>query len=108
VPCARWFDAVRIGVVHGIRAVGRLRDRSGPVVEDQAAGLVTWLVAPGAADGWALPGVTVLGAGGTLAVPPASWTDGPALRWLVPPPVVGDCLTEPDALRVVLGGTCRA
>ncbi len=98
---------MRVGAFDGIRAVGRLRDRSGPVVEDQAAGVVTWLVVPGAADGWGLPGVTVLGAGRTLAVPPASWTGGPAVRWLVPPPVVGDCLTEPDGLRGVLGGVGR-
>ncbi|MDT0343069.1 hypothetical protein [Streptomyces litchfieldiae] len=83
-----------------------MEGRSGPVVQDQVAETLSWLVNPGAADGWEerVPGVAVLGEGRSLAVPPASWRCGPSTRWLSP--AHGDCLTDPgalyDALRHVL------
>ncbi|MDT0347644.1 hypothetical protein [Streptomyces litchfieldiae] len=103
VPCGRWFHAVRVVAADGRRAADRLGPRSGPVIEDQAAGTACWLVAPRAADTWRLAGVRVLGAGREIAVPPASWTAGPSTRWLVPPR--GDCLTAPGPLHDVLAVT---
>ncbi|MDT0346875.1 hypothetical protein [Streptomyces litchfieldiae] len=93
LPCGRWFDAVQLPEFVGRRVLSRLLDRTGPVVQDQVQDMLTWLVAPGAADGWEerVPGVAVLGAGRSLAVPPASWRCGPtatagsSIRWLTQP-----------------------
>ncbi|MDT0341576.1 hypothetical protein [Streptomyces litchfieldiae] len=107
LPCGRCFDALQLPTFVGARVISRMLDRSGPVIEDQVAETLSWLVKPGAADGWEerVPGVAVLGAGRSLAVPPASWRCGPSTRWLRP--ARGDCLTDPgalyDALRHVLG-----
>jgi hypothetical protein len=108
VPAGRWWDAVRVSSFDGVRAIGRLQARSGPVIEDQADGVLYWLVAPGSAERWNLPGVDVLGAGRTLRIPPAEWTQGrgPAVRWLIPPH--GDCLTDPDRLRDALAAVTGA
>ncbi len=107
LPCGRWFVGVRLPTFVGLRVVNRLRERSGPVVQDQVAEVVTWLVAPGAAEGWErlVPGVDVVRAPRVLAVPPASWCDGPwsggpATRWLIAP--AGTCLTDPPVLLAAL------
>ncbi|MEO3749493.1 hypothetical protein [Streptomyces sp. B6B3] len=101
VPCARWFDAVCVDAFDAVPAIRRMGHRSGPAIEDQAEDLVTWLVPVGAADGWRLAGVRVLGRGQEIRVPPPGWRG--AIQWLVEPPAVGDCLTSPlllhDALR---------
>ncbi len=74
--------------------------RSGPVIEDQIEDVVTWLVPVDAAHAWRLAGVTVLGAGRELRVPPPHWSG--AIRWLLEPPAVGDCLTRPEFLHTSL------
>jgi hypothetical protein len=107
-PCGRWFDAVRVARFDGVLAISRLQERSGPVIEDQGAGVLCWLVPVAAADGWELPGVEVLGMGCSLAVPPARWTQGPAVRWLIAPGVGGDCLTNPSSLRDALARAADA
>ncbi|WP_226961811.1 MULTISPECIES: hypothetical protein [Streptomyces] len=100
VPCGRWFDAVGAGGVEGARAIARLGERTGPVIHLPAEHAMFWLVPVGAADGWRLPGVAVLGAGERLTVPPPSRTEGPCARWLIPPRV--SCLTDPAALHGAL------
>lgn len=102
-PCGRDFDAVRLRSFDGTRLLGKLRERSGPVVEDQ--GVMVWLVPPGAARGWEFQGVTVLGAGSVLTVPPARAVCDGQPHWLLPPR--GDCLTEPRALLEALAETMR-
>lgn len=104
LPCHRWWDVVRVSSFYGSCAMRRLESRTGPVVEDQARRAFHWFVAVGAADGWGLPHVEVLGAGCTLRVPPVGWTMGPAVRWLVPVPVNGNVLTRPQRLHDVLAG----
>ncbi len=106
VPCARWFDAVLVGAFDAVLAIGRMRHRSGPVIEDQVEDAVTWLVPVGTADAWRLSGVRVLGRGHEIRVPSPGWHG--VIRWLVEPPAVGDCLTRPellhDTLREARGG----
>ncbi|MDT0347707.1 hypothetical protein [Streptomyces litchfieldiae] len=107
LPCGRWFDAVRLPCFVGARVVSRLGDACGPVVQDQVAEMLSWLVRPGAAVGWEerVPGVAVLGEGRSLAVPPASWRCGPSTRWLRP--ARGGCLTDPYALYGALRHVLR-
>ncbi|WP_159029723.1 hypothetical protein [Streptomyces marincola] len=107
LPCGRWWDGVRVPSFVGMRVVDRLRDRSGPIIEDQVDVFMTWLVPVAAADGWRerMPGIAVLRAGDHLAVPPADWTGGPwaggaTPRWLIRP--AGTCLTAPADLRAAL------
>ncbi|ONK11020.1 hypothetical protein [Streptomyces sp. MP131-18] len=111
LPCGRWFDGVGLPTFVGLRVVSRLRERSGPVVQDQVADVLTWLVLPGAAEEWEerAPGVDIVRGPRVVAVPPAAWCEGPwtggsAIRWLIRP--TPTCLTDPpvllDALRHVL------
>ncbi|MDT0306821.1 hypothetical protein RM780_07575 [Streptomyces sp. DSM 44917] len=109
VPCHRWFDAVRVPGFVGVRVVALLRraQLEGAVIEDQVGDSLTWLVRVGAADGWDAFGAEVLGAGQSVAVPPArfvagAFTGGAGLRWLIAPS--GVCLAEPGALRAAVRG----
>ncbi|MGP4110381.1 hypothetical protein ACTWP5_05620 [Streptomyces sp. 4N509B] len=83
--------------------LGALAGRSGPVVGDRCDGVFSWLVAPGAADGWrdTLP-VEVYGVACRLLVPslgacPTRWVE-----WLVRPEPGWDCLTDPGLLHAAL------
>lgn len=108
LPAGRWWDAVSVDEAAGGYLIARL-DWYGPVIEDQASERATWFVPVGSATGWEIPGVTVLGAGRTVVVPPAEWTlrrwpGGTALRWLIPPG--GDCLADPTRLYAALAALC--
>lgn len=110
LPCGRWFDAVRLSGYVAERVFGRLLISGvGPVIRDQVGDVWCWLIRPGAGDGWGIAGVTVLGEGRSVAVPPGEWVKGPSTRWFVAPR--GDCLTDPDrlrdAVRFVFGGGGR-
>jgi hypothetical protein len=100
VPTGRWFDAVVVDAFDGVLVIGRIRHRSGPVVEDQVADVVTWLVPVGTARAWRLAGVRVLGRGDEIRLPPPGWRG--AIQWLVEPPAVGDCLTGAELLHTTL------
>ncbi|UCM87477.1 hypothetical protein [Streptomyces marincola] len=107
LPCGRWWDGVQLPTITGTQIIGHLRERSGPVVEDQATGLMTWLIPVGAADAWEprRADVSVLGAGRVLLVPPVEWSGGPwhggfPTRWLIPPRET--CLTGPADLFAAL------
>ncbi|GAB2900101.1 hypothetical protein [Streptomyces mayteni] len=105
LPAGRWFDAVEVGSLAAVPALGRLGPRSGPVIEDQTRDVVRWLIPPRAGTGWNLPLARVLGHGDTVAMPPAEWTWGlrlgaPPVRWLYPP--TGTCLTSPRMLLEAL------
>ncbi|ARQ71122.1 hypothetical protein CAG99_21920 [Streptomyces marincola] len=104
LPSGRWWDAVRVPSFVGTRAVGVLRERSGPVVEDQFARTMTWFVPAGATAGWdaGLLGVQILGRGLALLVPAADALDSRrfVVWWAIPPNAT--CLTDPDALRGAL------
>ncbi|KUJ69338.1 hypothetical protein ACZ90_12700 [Streptomyces albus subsp. albus] len=83
------WDAVRVPDELGIRALHRLKDGSGAVIGDAIGRCLYWLIPPGTADGWQLPGIQVLNAGppGVLRfveVPPAGMVCGPGPHWVVP------------------------
>jgi hypothetical protein len=104
LPSGRWWDAVRVPDFRGRHVLARL-GHSSAVVYDQAAALYTWLVPPGAADGWDHAGLGVLvpPRGHVIAVPPAEWQAGPGTKWLVPPGPTA--LTDADRLLAALRAT---
>ncbi|MFD5696550.1 hypothetical protein [Streptomyces lasiicapitis] len=83
-PAGRWWDAVRVQGDVAEMALDLLSDRSGAVIEDYFGDISYWLVEPGAADDWDLPGVEVRGDSCHVAVPPPLRTIGPGLHWRVP------------------------
>ncbi|MFB6438900.1 hypothetical protein ACFCVY_19295 [Streptomyces sp. NPDC056411] len=111
-PC----DLVTVPARQGLEAVDilRLRDGVGPVLHDGACATLGFLVPPGTADGWDVPGSActqthgrglALGAlCGEDAVegPPVSGTG-----WLVPPEGAGAAATDPAVLRAALGEAAR-
>lgn len=97
-PCGRDWDAVQTRFIDGMCIVGKLGRASGVVIEDPEADLVIWLVGVGQAAGWDVPGVTVLGAGQTILVPPLEPLDTATLRWALPPIPGEDPLTCPRPL----------
>ncbi|WP_430523544.1 hypothetical protein [Streptomyces qinglanensis] len=111
-PC----DLVTVPARHGLEAVDilRLRDGVGPVLHDRAGDTLGFLVPPGTADGWDLPGSACTqtavptaeghgpGARGASAEPPVAGTG-----WLVPPEGAYTHATEPAELRAALGEAAR-
>ncbi|MGP3950007.1 hypothetical protein [Streptomyces sp. 7N604] len=85
LPAGRWWDAVRVPIGTGVRALTYLGDETGPVIKDGYGGILYWLIRPGSADHWQLRQVQVLGSGWHVAVPPQHRTYGPGLHWRVPP-----------------------
>lgn len=108
IECGVYFDAVRLSSFDATRTISRLRDRSGPVIEDASIAVIAWLVRPGSATAWDLPGVQVLGADYDLMVPPADHRVDHRLRWCGPAPGPGaDCLTDSGLLHDALTETLR-
>lgn len=107
-PC----DLVMVPTRQGLEAVDilRLRTRVGPVLYERTGEDIGFLVPPGTADGWDLPGsscTTTDGRGlrfdlpGPVAEPPVAGGG-----WVVPPP--GDIpVTDPAVLREALGEAAR-
>jgi hypothetical protein len=102
-PC----DMVTVPARQGLEAADLLRLGSGvgPVLHDSACGSLGFLVPPGTADGWDLPGSSctrtdgrglVLGA----ALPPVG------TGWVVPPHT-DTVVTDPAVLRAALGEAAR-
>ncbi|WP_326599865.1 hypothetical protein [Streptomyces sp. NBC_01803] len=84
-PCGLAWDAVITTYIDGIRALGHLGLASRACMQDPEADLVAWLVKPGSAEGWDLPGVRVLGRGEHIDVPPAEPLDTATLQWAIEP-----------------------
>ncbi|MGW1671480.1 hypothetical protein [Streptomyces sp. NPDC002324] len=103
VPAGRWWTAVRVPAALGALALTSLGDGTGAVIEDGYGGIMYWLVPPGDAAGWLLPGVQVLDRGSHVAVPPLRRTSGPGLYWRVP--LSHDSYwTDAERLRAALTG----
>ena len=109
-PQAAAPDLVTVPVRQGLEAVDILRrgaaDCVGPVLHDDGCDTLGFLVPPGTADAWDLPGSTCTqtkGRGMSLVTPepPGEGTD-----WLLPP---GDAepATDPAVLREALGEAAR-
>ncbi|MFE0374795.1 hypothetical protein ACFW1M_04240 [Streptomyces inhibens] len=111
-PC----DLVTVPARQGLEAVDilRLRDGVGPVLHDGACDTLGFLVPPGTADGWDVPGSActqtygrgiALGAlcdEGATVEPPVTGTG-----WLVSPEGAGAAATDPAVLRAALGEAAR-
>ncbi|MES4901881.1 MULTISPECIES: hypothetical protein [unclassified Streptomyces] len=71
----------------GEHALKLLGDESGAVIQDKH-GPMYWLVMLGAAEGWNVRQVHVLGASlataSYIGVPPAHWTSRPGTHWRIP------------------------
>ncbi|MCL6669833.1 MULTISPECIES: hypothetical protein [Streptomyces] len=104
-PC----DLVTVPARQGLEAVDILRrgagDAVGPVLHDDGCDTLGFLVPPGTAAAWDVPGSTCTetdGRGMSLAPEPlAEGSD-----WLLPPGEV-DLATDPAVLRAALGEAAR-
>ncbi|MFD3516200.1 hypothetical protein [Streptomyces sp. NPDC058657] len=124
-PVAEPPDLVTVSVRQGLEAVDILRRAAatsvrsgaqgsddaesaavGPVLHDGPCDTLGFLVPPGTADCWDLPGsacTQTLGRGISLAVPEPPVT---GTGWLLPPADTGH-VTDPAALRRALGEAAR-
>ncbi|WP_374194335.1 hypothetical protein [Streptomyces sp. N35] len=102
-------DLVTVPTRQGLEAVDILRRGApavGPVLHDDSHDTLGFVVPPGTADGWDLPGsacTQTAGRGLPLASPSAPDTGA---GWLLPP-TDGDQVTDPAALREALGEAAR-
>nr|WP_245982076.1 hypothetical protein [Streptomyces reniochalinae] len=107
-PC----DLVTVPARHGLEAADilRLRDGVGPVLHDRSGDTLGFLVPPGTADCWDLPGSACTQTYVREARAVASAAGEPPVAgtgWLVPPSVAYAHATEPAELRAALGEAAR-
>ncbi|GGT54728.1 hypothetical protein GCM10010207_63350 [Streptomyces atratus] len=79
------WDAVRVPRSVGFDAVTILGARSGAALHDPHEAVLYFLIAPGSASEWDVPGVRILGETDHLVIPPARRTQGPGPQWRVCP-----------------------
>ncbi len=93
-------DVVTVPSRQGLEAVDlmRLSTGVGPVLHDRTDGSLGFLVPPGTAQGWDVPGSRCH----STDCEPTSAGAG----WLVPPPADAS-VTDPEALREALGAAAR-
>ncbi|MEV6181255.1 hypothetical protein [Streptomyces sp. NPDC052015] len=108
-PSATGCDLVTVPTRHGLEAVDILLrgagDVVGPVLHDDGGGTLAFLVPPGTAAAWDLPGSTCTETDGRGLRP----DPGPPVEgsdWLVPPGEA-DLATDPAVLRRALGEAAR-
>jgi len=103
-PC----DLVTVPARQGLEAVDilRLQDRIGPVLCDGQGNTLGFLVPPGTADAWDLPGSACTQ---TYARERTAPEEPPVVGtgWLVPPDGAEAVATEPARLRAALGEAAR-
>ncbi|MFI9046646.1 hypothetical protein [Streptomyces sp. NPDC053427] len=111
-PC----DLVTVPARQGLEAVDilRLRDGVGPVLHDGACHTLGFLVPPGTAAGWDVPGSACTQTYGRGLAPGAApgedaVTETPVsgTGWLVPPEGAYADATDPVVLRAALGEAAR-
>ncbi|MFE9735347.1 hypothetical protein ACFYO9_33380 [Streptomyces sp. NPDC005863] len=115
-------DLVTVPARQGLEAVDILRrgaaDTIGPVLHDGGGDTLGFLVPPGTADGWDLPGsacTQTFGRGLSVYAGPAPGPSGPVVPdppvagtgWLLPPDGESDPVTDPAVLRAALGQAAR-
>lgn len=108
VPPAEPCDLVTVPARQGLEAVDilRLRDGVGPVLHDDAGATLGFLVPPGTADVWDLPGSHCAPTCGRAArrtgEPPVA-----GAGWVVPPDGAPTAATDAARLRAALGQAAR-
>ncbi|MEZ7006891.1 hypothetical protein [Streptomyces sp. AD55] len=109
--CDTVCDVVTVPTRQGLEAVDILRrgagDAVGPVVHVDCCDTLGFVVPPGTADGWDLPGSSCMhthGRGLRLTFAPHPPTEDS--DWLLPPGQ-GDPATDPAVLRAALGEAAR-
>ncbi|WP_440581960.1 hypothetical protein [Streptomyces flavofungini] len=112
-------DLVTVPARQGLEAVDILRrgaaDTIGPVLHDGGCDTLGFLVPPGTADGWDLPGSACTQTFGRGISASAEPDPGPAVPappvagtgWLLPPGDETDPVTDPTVLRAALGQAAR-
>ncbi|MFJ5529231.1 hypothetical protein [Streptomyces sp. NPDC093261] len=109
-PPHRAPDLVTVPARQGLEAVDILRrgagDCVGPVLHDGGCDTLGFLVPPGTADGWDLPGSTCTRTDGKGLSLVAERPQAEGAGWLLPP---GDAelATDPAVLREALGEAAR-
>ncbi|MBT2395481.1 hypothetical protein [Streptomyces sp. ISL-100] len=124
IPGAEPCDLVTVPVRQGLEAVDIIRRASapavGPVLHDGSCATLGFLVPPGTADGWDMPGSACTQTSGRgLRIPAVLagdiGADAPPLvpeppvtgsGWLLPPTDTGP-VTDPAVLRAALGEAAR-
>ncbi|MFF8843090.1 hypothetical protein ACF08N_10190 [Streptomyces sp. NPDC015127] len=106
MPPAAPCDLVTVPARQGLEAVDILRRAAaapgvGPVLHDGACDTLGFLVPPGTADGWDVPGSACTQTAGRGAVPPVRGSG-----WLLPPEGT-EPVTDPAVLREALGEAAR-
>ncbi|WP_228022744.1 hypothetical protein [Streptomyces acidicola] len=102
VPARQGLEAVDILRRGAVDATGPVPPAVGPVLHDDGGDTLGFLVPPGTADAWDVPGSTCTqsdGRGADLA--PEEGSD-----WLLPPGEA-DLATDPAVLRAALGEAAR-
>ncbi|MDX6362490.1 MAG: hypothetical protein QOC85_1497 [Streptomyces sp.] len=102
-------DLVTVPARQGLEAVDILRrgscDSVGPVLHDDSCDTLGFLVPPGTADAWDVPGSTCTQTNGRgISLAPQSPVAGS--DWLLPPGDA-DLATDPAVLRQALGEAAR-
>ncbi|MFI9645972.1 hypothetical protein ACIHAA_06695 [Streptomyces sp. NPDC052040] len=109
-PPNRAPDLVTVPARQGLEAVDILRrgagDCVGPVLHDGGCDTLGFLVPPGTADGWDVPGSTCTQTDGKGLSLVAGQPQSEGRAWLLPP---GDAelATDPAVLREALGEAAR-
>nr|WP_320776211.1 hypothetical protein [Streptomyces sp. CRN 30] len=103
------WDVVTVPTRQGLEAVDILRrgaaDAVGPVLHDDGRGTLGFLVPPGTAAAWDVPGSTCTETDGRgMVLTPRRPVRGPG--WLLPPEEA-DPATDPAVLRAALGEAAR-
>lgn len=106
-PC----DVVTVAARQGLEAVDilRLSCGVGPVLHDGTGARVGFVVPPGTADGWDVPGSACTptdGRGLARALAPDGPPPAAGTGWLVPPRACATA-TDPAELRAALGAAAR-
>ncbi|MCX2971119.1 hypothetical protein WDH52_19005 [Streptomyces sp. TRM70308] len=104
------WDLVTVPAREGLEAADilRLRDDVGPVLHDGSGATLGFLVPPGTADAWDVPGsacAPTCGGGARRLRPGEPPVAG--ARWLVPPERAYVAATEPGRLRAALAEAGR-
>lgn len=100
-PAGHDWDAVRVPLTIGQRALDILGRRSGAVIDDPREQVLYWLIRTGSAAVWQLSDIRVLGLGAHVTIPPERRTQRPGPHWRICPGD-GQLVTDAHALHAAI------